>query len=460
MKVSLATWAAIAALLFGLAWSGTQINGDGLLYIAHGRFMLEHGALPEVDPFSQSSMHGPLVLHRVLCMLGFAVVDATLGFAWLLPLTALVACVALVGMVRLAGATRLATMAALALVLVLVVIDRELFEVRGQAFAYAPFVAYLVVLRRVLDGNARAVPFALPLVALWANIHPSFVIAIALPLLCLLALVFERPADRKRAPLLGALAAAALLGSFVSPYGPRLVVDVLSLIGDPTTSVIAHMRSPPASAGFLVWLAASLSIVSAYAVYGPRPVRRVYVLVAAALIIATLMSRRYAVFATGFEMMLLGPLLAHRQMARGIVIERALAVIAFACGAWFVQRGAHELHEDLPLEHVAILENARLPDRVLTEFAWGGALMYAWGEQRGVHIDGRNNLYGNGVFNDYLRFIFDAERSLALLDLYEINTVLWPSPPTWALNDALARSPAWRLVYRDEKAALWTRRRR
>ena len=36
--------------------------------------------------------------------------------------------------------------------------------------------------------------------------------------------------------------------------------------------------------------------------------------------------------------------------------------------------------------------------------------------------------------------------------------MLWPSPPTWALNDTLARSSAWRLVYRDEKVALWTRR--
>jgi hypothetical protein len=459
MKVSPATWAAIAALLLGLAWSGTQINGDGLLYIAHGRFMIEHGALPDVDPFSQSSMHRPLVLHMVLCMLGFAVVDSAWGLASLLPLTALAATIALLAMVRLAGATRVATGAALAMVLLLVVVDPELFEVRGQAFAYAPFVAYLIVLHRVLHGNARALPFALPLVALWANVHPSFVIAIALPVLCLLALLVERPADRKRAPLLGMLAALSLLGSFVSPYGPRLVVDVLSLIGDPTTSVIAHMRSPPASPGFLVWLAASLSIVSAYAVYGPRPLRRVHVLVAAALIIATLMSRRYAVFATGFELTLLGPLLSQLpERPRDVFVERGLAVVAFAFGAWCVQRGPHELHEDLPLEHVAIVDNARLPDRVLTEFAWGGALMYAWGEQRGVHIDGRNNLYGNGVFDDYLRFIFDADRSLPLLDVYEINTVLWPSPPKWALNDVLARSPAWRLVYRDEKAALWTRR--
>lgn len=448
--MKLSTWAAIGALLFGLAWSGAFINGDGLLYIAHGRFMLEHGALPEVDPFSQSSIHAPLILHMVLCMLGFAFVDSTLGLAWLVPLTALAVSIALLGMVRLTNG-RLATCAALALVLVLVVVDKELFEVRGQAFAYAPFVLFLVVLREVLNGNTRAIPFALPLVALWANLHPSFVIAIALPVLCLLALIVEE--DRTRAPLLAALAATSLLGSFVSPYGPRLIVDVLSLIGDPTTSVISHMRSPPASPGFLVWLAASLAIVGAYSIYGPRPMRHVYVLVAAALIIATLMSRRYAVFATGFEIMLLGPLLPR---VVPIAAERALAAVAFIVGAWFVQRGADELHEDLPLEHVVILENERLPDRVLTEFAWGGTLMYSWGEKRGVHIDGRNNLYANGVFDDYLRFIFNVEPSLALLDVYEINTVLWPTP--WALNDALARSPVWRLVYRDEKAVLWTRR--
>jgi hypothetical protein len=430
------TWAALFALLFGLAWSGAYLNGDGLLYIAHGRFMLDHGALPDVDPFSQSSMHGPLVLHMVLCMLGFAFVDSTLGLEWLVPLTALAVSLSLLGMLR--------HLAALPLLLLLVVIDKELFEVRGQAFAYAPFVAYLVLLRR---NDMRVVPLAVPLVALWANLHPSFVIAIALPVLSLLALIVET--DRKSARFFGALAVASLLGSFITPYGPRLLIDVVSLIGDPTTAVIAHMRSPPASIGFLAWLAASLAIVAAYAVRGPR---RVEALVGAALIIATLMSRRYAFFATAYEIMLLASLVPRTVP---LVVERLIAAAAFAVGAWFVHSGADELDQDVPLEHVAIVD--RLPDRVLTEFAWGGALMYAWGETRGVHIDGRNNLYANGVFDDYLRFIFDAERSLPLLDVYEINTVLWPSPPSWALNDALARSPAWRLVYRDEKAAVWTR---
>lgn len=484
--VSVTLWCALAVLLVGLAYRGAHVGGDALLYIAHGRFMLEHGALPDVDPFSQASIHTrPLVLHMVLCMWLFAAIDATVGLAYVVPLTALVCAVALLAMIRLAGRGRAggtdghagqqsaATFGALGFVALLVGIDKELFEVRGQAFAYLPLVLYLFVLRVLLDEPddvkaRRVLPLAFPLVAVWANVHPSFVIALALPILCAVALlVVERRRERSRWQLFAALAGIAVLGSFVSPYGPRLLLDVLSLLADPTTSKIEHMRSPPASFGFVAWLVLSLSLIFADALRGTRRMRRVRTLVALALVIATLMSRRYVVIATAFEIMLLGPLFARllapfAEKLRIRLVHVVVGVVSVGVGLALVHQGPNDLDEDQPNDMIVVLDSldargARAPDRVLTEFAWGGALMYAWGETRQVHIDGRNNLYANGVFDDYMRFIFDVDSAPALLDVYEINTVLWPL--TWKLNDKLASMPQqWREVYRDEKAVLWVRR--
>ena len=60
---------AVGALALLVGMHLAVLAGDGLLYIAHGRLILEQGALPDVDPFSLTSVRAPLVLHMLLPMI-------------------------------------------------------------------------------------------------------------------------------------------------------------------------------------------------------------------------------------------------------------------------------------------------------------------------------------------------------------------------------------------------------
>jgi hypothetical protein len=94
---------------------------------------------------------------------------------------------------------------------------------------------------------------------------------------------------------------------------------------------------------------------------------------------------------------------------------------------------------------------------LLNEFAWGGYLMYRFDGARPVFIDGRNNRYDNGVFDDYMQMTFASPSLDALLDAYQINTVLWTAG--WPLDRALAeRQQTWTELYRDAISVIYVRR--
>jgi hypothetical protein len=461
---------ALAAALFCVALSRVHLAGDAMLYIASGRFVREHG-LPDVDVFSDLSVRTPWRLHMLLPMVGFAwVFDDGGGGPTLLVLTAVCGAAVLWLWCRQLVDHPLALVAFLGALPLLLAADREFFEVRGQLFAYLPLLAWIALVRRALAGR---LPLAHTLagvlvVALWANTHPSFVFAPLLVVLAAVGVMGERSLVRAQSTLraLGGLFIAACGGALLSPYGAGLTVDVLRLVADPTTARIDHMRSPPLDgARGLLWCAVVVSLLAVAALRtrrGPRRHRRVDVLVLLALVGMTLVSRRYLAFAVAWCVPLLPAVIGHpaapltrdeplrRRLRLALVVVSVVVVVAQASPP-------RPIDATFPTEASVVLGQRPQRGRLLNEFGWGGFLMAELGPRRPVFIDGRNNLYSNGVFDDYLRLTFVDDGIDELLERYQVGSVLWTRG--WPLDLALARRPStWSLVYADEKAVLYERR--
>lgn len=459
-----AWWTALGAAALLVALHLAYVGGDGLLYIAHGRFILERGELPVVDPFSEMSSRAPLILHMLLPMLGFAWLDRHLGLESVVVVSAVAGAAVLALFLAPACRSVLATVAGAGLLALLVLVDKEFFGARGQVFAYAWLSAWLAICLRVLEGGgpskARRPP--LPVVVLvpvlWANTHPSFLVAVILPLLLAAALLLEPSRARGAWRALVGLSVVAALASFLSPYGPRLIVDLVRLLTDPTTQRIEHMRTPPLDLAWAAFLVALTAVPVARALFGPVRHRRVHVVVAVAWLVVTLVSRRYAPFAAAWSIVVLAQTFARvrlpLRLERGLVLATGLVA---AVALPFIPP-PRDVHRALPVEATAVLETVPVPGRLLNEFGWGGWLMYRWGTARPVFIDGRNNLYSrNGVFDDYLQVTFASPAMDRLLDAYGVGTVLWTTG--WPLDKALAkRKDTWRELYRDEKAVIYVRR--
>jgi hypothetical protein len=72
-------------------------------------------------------------------------------------------------------------------------------------------------------------------------------------------------------------------------------------------------------------------------------------------------------------------------------------------------------------------------------------------------IDGRDalTLFGNGTVEDHLALRRGAAESLQVLDIYDVNTVLWERGEP--LDEILAHDTAWSRVHEDWLAVVYVR---
>lgn len=461
---------AAIALLAALVWHHMELLGDGFWCIAAGDVVLAARALPERDPFAFTTTAAPWILHMPAFQIGAAWLVRHAGLvAMLVACTAVVTAATLVAWLPHArsAAARVVTFP---LAVFYVVLDADDLSARGQIFGDLGFAILLVLLQRMrraepttARGLARVrrllAPFALG--AVWANFHPSFLLAIVVPLgVAAAELLEERHTRAPLAPLV-AFAGAALAGACLNPYSFVLVLDVAKLAAGTTTAHVDLFQSPSFHAPrWLVAIAIALAIVALRTRFGPERGRRADVALLLAFVAAACAARRYGTLLVAVELVVLGEV-ATRALVRSWPPLLASGAAIAATVAQLAVFATYARERKDPLFHVpahaaAVVEARALPDRVMNPYHWGGYLDYAWAGRRKVFVDGRNNLFENGVFDDAMRISALADGWGDLLDMYEVRTVLWESGAP--LDRALGKSSAWREVHRDGRAVVYVRR--
>jgi hypothetical protein len=210
-----ATAAALAAFI---AFLRQPNNPDTLWHLALGRWIVTHGAIPDISQFYYSATSGygydyswlsQLVLfgvYRVLGGAGIAILNAALAgftFYFLYKL--------------LEGGSRNLLVNFFILGLALVTLTTYLSG-RPVIFTIAFFALELSMLADCAQGRLRPrIWLLVPLTALWANLHPGFLLG---PLALLLFLPLVR-AGRARWSLAG-VAVASTAAVMFNPYGARM----------------------------------------------------------------------------------------------------------------------------------------------------------------------------------------------------------------------------------------------
>ena len=69
-----------------------------------------------------------------------------------------------------------------------------------------------------------------------------------------------------------------------------------------------------------------------------------------------------------------------------------------------------------------------------------------------VFVDGRADVYGRELIGDYLQ-IQRGENWKELLGKYEIGIILWPQKEI--LTTVLRESAEWKIIYEDDRAAIF-----
>jgi hypothetical protein len=459
-------------------------------HVKTGEWILTNGRLPRTDLFSYTQAGAPyaydiwwlmqVALYLLLWLGGLPLVI----FANAVTITAAYALLLRVNWRAAGEDLRWGALATLAAVL----LGLGNWVVRPQTISYVFFVVLLLLVERdaalLKTGLSRTRSYRAmwalpPLFAVWANAHAGFVtglILLAAYLLAHLVAWLRREAPfPARLTLVSALSAVAIL---LNPLGLGTVGYILSIFRNPVVrNLIAEWipltASRPDGILFLGVLAA-LGILLVASRYRPSTFEAIRLLVFGTMAV---MARRniswFGIVAAPTIATSLGYWAAQRGGTRRVRANRTrlnLAVAALAGLAAVLSlpwlrpllplsdvRKAHT-SADTPVQAVDFVCTLPQPRHVFHTEGTGSYMTWACPEVP-VFIDPRFNLYPEAQWQDYLALNYARFDWQAILDRYDVDTLLLQRESQANLIDAASASPLWQRVYEDEQAVVFVRKR-
>jgi hypothetical protein len=458
--------AGIYAVLIALA-PRLLTDPDSYSHIAMGRWIIEHRAVPTVDPFSQTLRGEHWVAFEWLSEIAYAGALALGGWLGVVALAAAAAAAAFGLLTRFLLREWPAVPTLIAVLTAFVLVSPHILA-RPHLLALPLMVAWTASLIRAVDARQAPPWHVLPLMTVWANLHGSFTFGLAMAgAIALEALWNATAAERARVLrqwlLFGALALAA---ACVNPYGPEMILVTFRTIalGQALTTITEWRPQDFTHPGaFEIILLGGFAIALYRGVKLP-PLR--IVMLFGVLHLSLSQSRHADLLG------LLGPLFLARPLAeqfgffgagRTFSGRRMAAWTPAIAGAFMIAiTGLAGMRKDIrPADNITPAQAVQTVDLgksgpLLNDYDFGGYLDFV-----GIapFIDGRGELYGSDFnlrYNRALR-LEDVADFLKLLDAYKFGaTMLAPGTPAIGMLDRL---PNWQRVYTDSVAVVHVRRK-
>ena len=432
-------------------------DGDTFWHIAAGRWMLAHGAAPATDPFSFTFVGRPWVAHEWLSEVAMAGAWLAAGWSGVMLLAGLTAAAlaALMGGWLLRWLSPLSTLAALALGFACIAPG----VLARPHFLALPLLALWTIALMDARANDKAPSPALALVvALWANLHSSFLLAFLIAGGFALETLLDLRAWRWRV-IAGwaAFLALSALAALATPHGLEGVTFPLKMLTMKAMDVVVEWQPPD----FMKPSPLEVALLAGVLVAFWRGVRltAARTLILLGLLHMSLQHVRH-------EMLLgvVAPLILAEPLGRALGRTEAKEVTwgmpapqtalgAFLIAAVVIGRLATPLARvdgpTSPVSALASVAPALRAQPVLNDYDFGGYLIF-----QGVrpYIDGRTDMYDAFVADDDLIQRGDHAALDRAIARYKIRWAI--IRPTRPLAAALAHTPGWKRTYADKYAVV------
>ena len=435
-------------------------DGDVRWHIAAGQWMLDHRAVPQVDPFSFTFAGQPWMAFEWGSQLVYGAAHRLAGFGGVAAVvTALL--VALHLTIVAAARRRVGPLGIAATIILLDLVLIPMTLARPHLFGWVLLAVWLRLLLRAREASRTPPLIAAALMIPWVNLHGSFAIGLVLAAVVALDACLEAG---WRWPVVRAWLAfgiASALAAMITPNGIHGFLYPLEVAQLKTLPLIVEWR--PSDWGRTPFFFVALGISALLVAWRGVRLRPVMAgLLAVLLLLAFHQMRHQAVLAIVAAMVLpaamgRGPrpaLFADPQQRRLVAVG-----LASALAGLLLFRIVTPLD---PAENGANPESAiaALPVELrhapgLNGYGFGGPLILA-----GVkpYIDGRSDMYGDAFFADY-QHILDGD--VAAFDRaaqrYRLEWTMLP-PKYDALIERLDSDPAWTRIHADPIAVIHRRR--
>jgi hypothetical protein len=463
----------LAVLFLGLfAMAARNVTDPDLWWhLKTGQLILEHKSVPHTDPFSFTRAGQPWVAHEWLTEVLLYKFKRTAGWGGLIVFFAGIVCATFFLLfLRCGPAPYIAGVATLCAAWATV----PVWGVRPQVLSLLFTSLWLLILERS-EHSPRLLWWTLPLTVLWVNLHAGFALGLALSALFLAGALIERTlgfpsqpdSQRLRTPAFILLLDLLLVP--LNPNGVRLFFyPIETLRSAAMQNYIAEWASPNfhhaeywpflfvmlGTFAVLIWSRARvrprdllLLLVSLYAGLCSIRMMPLFVLIAVPLI-----SRRLGNWPTS-RYSATRPLRALRPLLNGVIVL-AMAVFAGVHVTQVIQRQSEAEMQHFPVRAVEFLQAHPVSGRVFNHYDWGGYLIWKMYPSSPVFVDGRADLYGQQLLDQFAstyQFKGDWRQTL---EHWHIDTVLVPANSALAVG--LKSAPGWTVAYEDSQAVILT----
>ena len=493
---------ALVLVLIAIADTGRVTDPDLWGHVRFGQVVLAGHHLVLHDPYSYTAPGHLWRNHEWLTEIVMALVYNALGVVglklWKFACTASTIVLLSLGLAE----TRATPGIHLNTLLVAAVALMPQMQFRPQIFTFALFAAMLLLLARHNYRGSAPLWLAIPIIALWANLHGGFIMGLAALGIYTGAVALQDMIGSysgARATRLAIITVAAALATLITPYGIDTWYAVIHALRNPVTRnavtdwqplIFAIATQWHAGHAGVIFYLCGLGLMAGFAISfaaaprgGDLPMAAIAATMCAAAFIA-MRNLPLAVIAS------VGPIARHMSILSGSSLRSrspavgrdspaateytdsdedarpartgtsqwivaALAVVVVVYTGLFSSR----LREDMryPAGAVAFMKDHYLYGNVLGDFGWGEYLIWHCAPQSKVFLDGRyDTVYPFRIIDDYILFRFDYRDGAAkVLDAYPHDFVL--IPPDFEAYRVILKSARWKLIYRDRDSALFAR---
>jgi len=420
-------------------------DGDTLWQIRTGEWILDHHAIPRVDPFAYTTAGHPWLAHEWLSEVLLALAYRAAGWRGVLALAALASALTF-GLLARHLRRFLPPLPAMFLVVLAAAVLSPSWLARPHLFGLPClelWTASLVLAR----ARGEAPPLALlPLMTLWANLHGSFMIGLTLPF----AFLLEAMLAGGRARPWIVFIAGAWVAALITPDALAGLLFPFHMLGMQSIAFIGEWLPPNFSKPIPLEIIILMGLWLGLSGRARLPWLRLLIFLG--LIHAALQHGRHVQLLAIVAPLVLAEPISAVLPARLATLPRLRWLLPAVLAALPL---AVAVRAALPLRHYPYYQAAdalgKLPPAVraapvLNDYAYGGLLIF---EGIRPFIDSRADLYGDAAISRYADIIWPMPTALeAAVAKYGIAwTFLKPDNRLVGLLD---REPGWRRLYADE----------
>lgn len=446
-------------LLLGIVWHYVWMSGDGWWYLALGRELFALKRLPDYNHLAFTG-HWTKALHQQ--WLPYIVYFGLFKLKGYWAVYALTAAFITAGFGAALAAAR-DRGASVAVGIVFSVFGAfalwQEFSVRSEPFVDMLFGIEVWLFSRSMCGKRAPFWLLVPMFILWANCHSSLPLAIAYPIVLGIGRWVDERAGKDEAS--GAPAVwliIAIAATMINPYGPIIYKDIVNRLLSPSVNMIEIFRSPEFHDPRMIVQGLWIILLWAGLLVSPRRPAAADLAIAGAFTLLFLNAQRYIVFLIIATLPIAS--LHWGEIVAGRLRPAWKAALTGACllgGIFFFSTPRYFVNVAEPVRQAAYaIKDAGVKGNIFNYYTWGGYILWEHPELN-IFIDGRNNLYEeSGVFDDYRLADSGGREWNEVLNIYQINAVLWPRWETGLFN-AISSDPGWQPLYIRGEASVFLR---